>query len=143
MPQVLCQQHSIAQVEAIIFDKDGTLADSRGFLTRLAKLRAEGIAEAVVPVLGDRKLEAQLLEIFGLTPAGLNPDGLMAAETRQANQQATVDCLVKAGYPAELSPGLVAQVFTQVDTQLAHKAEYTPPLCGYRSTATTAGAKPD
>lgn len=130
MPQVYCGRQAVAPVEAIIFDKDGTLADSRQFLAQLAQRRAQACAAAVRPFLGSpgQGLEDELLAIFGLTPAGLNPDGLMAAETRQANQQASVDCLVRAGYGADLSPLLVAEVFAEVDAQFAHKAKYTPPF---------------
>lgn len=40
MITIRCNQHLFRNIEAIIFDKDGTLADSEKFLRELAHKRA-------------------------------------------------------------------------------------------------------
>jgi phosphoglycolate phosphatase len=127
MVQVRCGQHWIADVEAIVFDKDGTLADSRGLLQRTAIARAEACAAAVGA--GDELIQA-LLDCFGVSATAIDPDGLMAAGTREANRQGAVAVLAQAGYPAEKVTDLVAQCFAAVNAARNGKAAYTPPFAG-------------
>ncbi|WP_169611787.1 HAD-IA family hydrolase [Nodosilinea sp. P-1105] len=132
MTQVRCQQQLIAPVAAIIFDKDGTLADSREFLRQLAIARAETITQSVVGnlPLGPSALIEMLLARVGVTADGLAPDGLMAVGTRQANVDAAIAVLTQAGYPVDQAFELVNQAFFQVDQQSQGKAAYTPPYEG-------------
>ncbi len=127
MAQIRCGQHLIADIEAIVFDKDGTLADSRGLLQRTAIGRAEAIATAVGA--GDELIQA-LLDCFGVSAHSIDPDGLMAAGTREANRQGAIAVLVQAGYPAEQVTGLVADCFAAVNAARNGKAAHTPPFEG-------------
>ncbi|WOD41960.1 HAD-IA family hydrolase [Nodosilinea sp. E11] len=127
MVQIRCGQHLVADVEAIVFDKDGTLADSRGLLQRTALARAEACAAAVGA--GDGLIQA-LLDCFGVSAQGIDPDGLMAAGTREANRQGAVAVLTQAGYPADRAKPLVAECFAAVNAQRNSKAADTPPFAG-------------
>jgi phosphoglycolate phosphatase len=127
MVWVRCGQQWIADVEAIVFDKDGTLADSRGLLQRTAIARAEAIATAVG---AEDDLIKALLAYFGVSAHSIDPDGLMAAGTREANRQGAVAVLIQAGYPAEKATGLVAECFAAVNAARNGKAAYTPPFEG-------------
>lgn len=127
MVWVRCGQQWIADVEAIVFDKDGTLADSRGLLQRTAIARAEACAAAVGA--GDAVVQA-LLDCFGVSAHSIDPDGLMAAGTREANRQGAVAVLVQAGHPPEKVRDLVAECFATVNTARNGKAAYTPPFKG-------------
>jgi phosphoglycolate phosphatase len=127
MVQICCGQRVIANLEAIVFDKDGTLADSLKLLHRTAVARATACVTATG--LGDEVMQA-LLACFGVTGDRIDPDGLMAAATREANQQAAVAVLVEAGYAPEKAGGLVADCFAQVNAQRKGKAPYTPPFAG-------------
>ena len=127
MVQIRCGPHLIADIEAIVFDKDGTLADSRGLLQRTAIARAEAISTAVG---GGDDLTPALLDCFGVSAQGIDPDGLMAAGTREANRQGAVAVLVQAGYAAEKVTDVVAECFAAVNTARNGKAAYTPPFEG-------------
>ncbi len=127
MVQIRCGQHLIADIEAIVFDKDGTLADSRGLLQRTAIARAEAISTAVGA--GDDLMQA-LLACFGVSAHSIDPDGLMAAGTREANRQGAVAVLLQAGYAAEKVTDLVAECFAAVNAARNGKAVCTPPFAG-------------
>lgn len=132
MAQVRCQQQLIAPIAAIIFDKDGTLADSRECLRQLAIARAEMITQSVVgslPLWPSALIEMLLVRV-GVKAGGLDPDGLMAVGTRQANVDAATAVLTQAGYPMNQAFELVVQAFVQVDQQRQGKAVSTPPYGG-------------
>ncbi|PSR16436.1 hypothetical protein C8255_17820 [filamentous cyanobacterium CCP3] len=122
-----CGQRLTTDVDAIVFDKDGTLANSHPLLHRTALARAEACATAVGE--GDDMVQA-LLSCFGVTPQGLDPDGLMAAGTREANRQGAIAVLVQAGYPREKMTTMVAECFAAVNTARNGKVLYTPPFEG-------------
>lgn len=127
MVWVRCGQRWIADVDAIVFDKDGTLADSRGLLQAMALTRAEACAAAAGS--GDSVVQAMLI-CFGVSADKIDPDGLMAAGTREANEQGAAAVLVKAGYPQATAPQLVAKCFAAVDAERSGKAAHTPPFEG-------------
>ncbi|PSN15355.1 hypothetical protein C7293_07640 [filamentous cyanobacterium CCT1] len=127
MVQIRCGPHLIADIEAIVFDKDGTLADSRGLLQRTAIARAEAISTAVG---GGDKLTLALLDCFGVSAHGIDPDGLMAAGTREANRQGAIAVLVQLGYAAEKVTDVVTECFAAVNAARNGKAAYTPPFEG-------------
>lgn len=127
MVQICCGQQMIANLEAIVFDKDGTLADSLKLLHLTAVARATACVTAAG--LGDEVMQA-LLRCFGVTGDRIDPDGLMAAGTREANQQAAVTVLVEAGYAPAKAGGLVADCFAEVNARRNGKAAYTPPFAG-------------
>ncbi|MBD2111361.1 MULTISPECIES: HAD family hydrolase [Cyanophyceae] len=127
MVWVRCGQQSIADVEAIVFDKDGTLADSLKLLHHTALARAETCARAAG--FGDALIPA-LLDCFGVSASGIDPDGLMAAGTREANKQGAVAVLAQAGYPPQKATELVAECFAAVNAKRKGKAAYTPPFEG-------------
>lgn len=127
MVGVQCGQQQIANVEAIVFDKDGTLANSHHLLQRTALARATACAAAAGA--GDDLIKA-LLDCFGVSAHGIDPDGLMAAGTREANKQGAVTVLAKTGYPLEQAKVLVADCFEAVNAARNGKAAYTPPFEG-------------
>jgi phosphoglycolate phosphatase len=124
-----CHHHWLTSVDGIVFDKDGTLADSAPFLTDLAIARANACAGAMPSQRVD-SLASVLMERFGVTPTGLNPDGLMAVGTRHENEQVAIACLIELGYEEEIVRSLVPEVFTLVDQQIVCKAAHTPPFAG-------------
>ncbi len=130
---VYCGDQSLLGIEAIIFDKDGTLSDSAPFLRRLAQARCQRCAEAVTECLQTfpSDLVARLMATLGVWDNGLDPDGLMAAGTRQSNIEALVEVLLDLGIsPASDLHVLVAEQFLLADTDLKPKTLYTPPFPG-------------
>ena len=88
MAQINCLDRQFPNIQAIVFDKDGTLEDSGAYLRNLAQKRADSIDE-IVPGSGE-----QLLKAFGVHHRVLDPAGLQAVGSRAENQ------IVAAGYIA-------------------------------------------
>lgn len=89
MTKIICKEKTFENISAIIFDKDGTLADSEQFLRELALKRAR-LIDAQIPGVYE-----PLLMAFGVENDYLNPTGLMAVGSNRENQ------IVAAGYIAE------------------------------------------
>jgi phosphoglycolate phosphatase len=124
MVTISCNNVKFTQIEAIIFDKDGTLADSHHFLRELALKRARMI-DAQIPGVGE-----PLLMAFGLEDGTLNPTGLMAVGSRLENE------LVAAGYIAETgrswleSLAIARKAFQEADQLLPDRAKTSPLFAG-------------
>jgi phosphoglycolate phosphatase len=110
MTTINCLDRQFPDIQAIIFDKDGTLEDSGAYLRNLAQKRAEAI-DLVIPGLGE-----PLLAAFGVHQHILDPAGLQAVGSRADNQ------LVAAGYIAATGKNwmtaldLARQAFITADT---------------------------
>ncbi|HEY9844839.1 MAG TPA: hypothetical protein V6D03_01440, partial [Candidatus Caenarcaniphilales bacterium] len=67
-----CGPKVFQNIQAVLFDKDGTLADAESFLKSLGHKRSR-LVDAQVP-----GVQEPLLMAFGLEGAQLNPAGLLA-----------------------------------------------------------------
>lgn len=133
MIQVYCGSQSLLGIEAILFDKDGTLADSAPFLKRLAQARSQRCVDAVGHHLASppSQLVERLLAVLGVDENRLDPDGLMATGSRQSNVEAVAEELLKASVVSEAEIyALVAEQFALADRDLGPKVPYTPPFPG-------------
>ncbi|MBA2749676.1 MAG: HAD family hydrolase, partial [Tatlockia sp.] len=72
MATIQCKNRTFTNIEAIIFDKDGTLEDSQTYLRSLGQKRSR-IIDAQVPGIGE-----PLLMAFGINSNKLDPTGLLA-----------------------------------------------------------------
>jgi phosphoglycolate phosphatase len=117
----------IEQMAAVIWDKDGTLADSHPYLQQLAVQRAT-LLEAVVPGTGDR-----LLAALGCLDGQYDPVGLMAVGTRYDNEIAAASLVAATGRSWVESVAIAQQIFTESDRTLPPKAPLTPPYPGIRA----------
>lgn len=124
MVLVHCGDRAFTGIEAIVFDKDGTLADSQDFLRTLAQRRAR-LLDAQVP-----GVQEPLLMAFGVEGSSLDPQGLMAVGTRYENEVAAAAYVAETGKAWAAALALVSQVFTDADTYAGSKAELTPPYPG-------------
>ena len=127
MVTVYCGSQSFRGVDAIIFDKDGTLADSRAFLYDLAQRRSQAIQAAVG---ADATL---LLKVFGASNADLDSEGLMAVGTLQENLLAAASVLAQQGYGWLKAKTLAEEAFDRVTVSPHQKAQLTPPYDGTRT----------
>jgi len=117
---IRCGLVTFSEVQAVVFDKDGTLADSANFLRVLAQRRSR-LIDARVP-----GVESPLQLAFGLEGDWLNPAGLMAVGTRRENEIAAAAYIAETGRGWLESLALVQSAFQEADQSLPRKADHTP-----------------
>ncbi|MGK7901892.1 MAG: HAD family hydrolase [Hormoscilla sp.] len=115
---------TFAQIEAVIFDKDGTLANSEAFLRSLA-LRRSRLIDAQIPGVGE-----PLLMALGLEENQLNPGGLMAVGSRRESEIAAAAYVAETGRDWIASLEIVASAFDEADGYMQRKALETPIFAG-------------
>lgn len=91
MREIRCGNKVFPNIEAILFDKDGTLEDSRNFLRELAQKRSR-LIDAKIPGIGE-----PLLMAFGVDENRLDPEGLTAVGSRRDNQIAAAAYIAETG----------------------------------------------
>ena len=129
MPIVQIQNHLYPNIRALIFDKDGTLAQSHDYLYQMANLRWVALAQALGPI-ATPDLHDRLFQAWGVRSDQVHPAGLMAVGSRRDNE------LVTAGYLTPLGLGwieswkLVNRVFSEIKFLNDRKAKLTPPIPG-------------
>lgn len=107
-------------IEAVIFDKDGTLQDSSDFLRTLATKRSR-LIDAQIPGTGD-----PLLMAFGVNGNTLDPTGLMAVGSRRENEIAAAAYIAETGRGWLESLEIASRAFIDADQYL--KSEPPSPL---------------
>jgi len=117
-----CGSVTFENIQAVIFDKDGTLADTQGFLLRLGWQRAR-LIEAQVP-----GVQSQLLQAFGCDRDRVLPAGLLAVGTRQDNEIAAAAYVAATGQGWLDAVQLVQAAFRAADQLSDRKAPQTPPI---------------
>ncbi len=120
MATLQCGKVQFPDIQAVLFDKDGTLADSQFYLRQLSYARSR-LIEAQHPGIQDN-----LLLAFGVSGNSVNPAGLMAVGTRQENVIAAAAYVTAWGKGWLDSLNLVQAAFTRADAQMPAKASATP-----------------
>lgn len=120
MATILCGTVAFPQIQAVLFDKDGTLADSHTYLRHLAQKRAR-LIDAQIP-----GVQAPLLMAFGLDRDQLNPAGLMAVGTRRENEIAAAAYVAETGRDWLAALEMARSAFAEADQVLPRKADSTP-----------------
>jgi phosphoglycolate phosphatase len=88
---ISCQNLIFPDIQAIIFDKDGTLENSRDYWYRVGMIRIE-VIERQFP-----GIKRYLLEILGIKDGKIEPTGLMAVGSRQENEIAMAAGIAATG----------------------------------------------
>lgn len=122
MVTIRCQDRSFENIQAIIFDKDGTLADSEAYLKSLGQKRAR-LVDAKIP-----GVQEPLLLAFGLETSGINPMGLLAVGSRRENEIAAAAYVAETGRDWAEALQIAAAAFEEADSYLKPKAVHTPLL---------------
>ena len=109
---------ALGDVDAVLFDKDGTLSVSEPQLLTLAKTRVflcvEQAASALEPAA--RSELSHLLErAYGLSPESICPAGITAVASRDHNLIATATALVQVGMGWPEALALSERVFADAD----------------------------
>ena len=135
MATIRCRDVIFQNIQAVLFDKDGTLSDSQAFLRNLG-LKRSRLLDAQIP-----GVQAPLLMAFGLDGEQINTAGLLAVGTRQENE------IAAAAYVAETGRGwlealeIVRLAFSEADGYLQPKAAHTPPIKGIQELLTLLSSK--
>ena len=138
MVTIHCQGVTFQNIQAVLFDKDGTLANSETFLRSLAQKRSR-LIDAQFP-----GVQEPLLMAFGVDGDRLNPAGLMAIGTRQENEIAAAAYVTETGRDWIESLETVRSAFVEADQYMKRKADHTPLFSGVLpllQTMTTAGLR--
>jgi phosphoglycolate phosphatase len=124
MATIRCKGVTFPDIQAVLFDKDGTLANSEAFLRSLAQKRSRMI-DAQFP-----GVQEPLLMAFGVDGDRLNPAGLMAVGTRQENEVAAAAYVAETGRDWVEALETVRSTFTDADQYMERKADHTPLIAG-------------
>jgi phosphoglycolate phosphatase len=123
MAELLLRGEGLGDVQAVLFDKDGTLSISEPQLLTLAKARVFLCLERVEPDLRP-ELHRLLLRVYGLrslpgrasdVAAAICPAGITAVASRDHNLIATATALVQVGLGWPEAFALSEQVFVEAD----------------------------
>ena len=113
-------------MRAVLFDKDGTLADIGGLLLRLGDRRAEAVNHRV-PGTGN-----PLRQAFGFygagDKAGVDLRGALAVASRFENEVSAATYIAAQGYGWSEALAIAQEAFREVDKTLGTKAPLTPPF---------------
>lgn len=135
MATIRCGGIDFENIQAVLFDKDGTLANVEHYLSLLGQLRADFVATRITedrrsPAV-DGVLSSQLLTIFGQGDGWIDPSGLMAVGSRECNEVAAAACMAAAeGLGWGVALAQVKAAFSKADAALPLKVAQTPLLEG-------------
>jgi phosphoglycolate phosphatase len=102
-------------IEAVLFDKDGTLSISQPLLETLARERILAARGRIPGPCDPMRLEALLSAAYGCHRGGLDPAGLLAVGSRHDNLVATATVLCQVGLSWAEALTLSQEVFDATD----------------------------
>jgi phosphoglycolate phosphatase len=114
MLNILCRSLEFREIQAVIFDKDGTLENSTNFLYQLAQKRAR-LIDAQIPGVGE-----PLLMAYGILGSSLDPAGLMAVGSRPESLIASAAYVAETGRDWITAKNLVEQAFAEADKTITN-----------------------
>jgi phosphoglycolate phosphatase len=120
MVKIQCGDQIFHNIQAVIFDKDGTLAHSEAFLKNLGQKRSR-LIDAQIP-----GVQEPLLMAFGLEGDRLNPSGLLAVGGRRDNEIAAAAYVAETGRDWVEALEIAQTAFQDADRYLQRKADFTP-----------------
>ncbi|MBD2693878.1 HAD family hydrolase [Anabaena catenula] len=91
MPTIKCREIKFSDIQAILFDKNGTLEDSEAYLRSLGQ-RGARMIDAQIPGIGE-----PLLMAFGINSDKLDPAGLIAVASRRETEVAAAAYIAETG----------------------------------------------
>lgn len=124
MIKIRCRDITFQNIQAIIFDKDGTLEDSQIFLRELAQKRSR-LIDAQIPGIGE-----PLLMAFGINSNILDPTGLMAVGSSRECEIAAAAYIAETGRGWLESLTIARSAFAEADRYLQKSADTSPLFAG-------------
>lgn len=123
MLTIRCGNREFSGIQGIIFDKDGTLEDSRAFWYDRAIARVQAL-ESHIP-----GLEPLLTKTFGIEANSLNPTGLMAVGNRRENHIAAAGCIASTGQDWLTAMAIAKAAFQAADEKVPARLNPLYPQC--------------
>ena len=123
LPIIRCGNREFRDIQGIVFDKDGTLEDSRAFWYDRAIARIQAI-ESQIP-----GLESLLTKTFGIGANSLNPAGLMAVGSRRDNHIAAAGCIASTGRDWLTAIAIAKASFQAADEKVPPRLNPLYPQC--------------
>ncbi len=124
MVTIRCRNVTFPNIQAVIFDKDGTLEDSQVFLRELGQKRSR-LIDAQIPGIGE-----PLLMAFGIDGEKLDPTGLMAVGSRRESEIAAAAYIAETGRGWLESLAIARRAFEEADRYLKDAANTSPLFAG-------------
>lgn len=124
MVTIRCRDVTFPNIEAIVFDKDGTLEDSQVFLRELGQKRSR-LIDAQIPGIGE-----PLLMAFGINGEKLDPTGLLAVGSSRENEIAAAAYIAETGRGWLESLAIARNAFEEADRYLKDAANTSPLFAG-------------
>lgn len=109
MVTIQCREVKFSNIQAIVFDKDGTLEDSQTYLRNLGQKRSR-LIDAQIPGIGE-----PLSMAFGINGDTLDPTGLLAVGSRSETEIAAAAYIAETGKGWLESLALARQAFEEAD----------------------------
>lgn len=109
MVDIACKNLQFSNIQAIIFDKDGTLEDSEAYIRSLGQKRSR-LIDAQVPGVGE-----PLLMAFGVNGDTLDPTGLLAVASRYESEIAAAAYIAETGKGWLESRQIARHAFNEAD----------------------------
>ncbi len=120
---IACQDIIFKDIVAIIFDKDGTLENSREFWREVGTERAR-LIDAQIPGVGE-----PLMMAFGILNNTLDPQGLMAVGSRRENEIAAAAYIAETGKSWHEARRIAESAFTEIsESKYLIKTTQSAPL---------------
>ncbi len=124
MATIRVRNVTFPNIQAVIFDKDGTLEDSQVFLRELGQKRSR-LIDAQIPGIGE-----PLLMAFGIEGDTLDPTGLIAVGSRRENEIAAAAYIAETGRGWIESLAIARSAFEEADRYLRDAASTSPLFTG-------------
>lgn len=112
MLTIACKDKIFTNIEAIIFDKDGTLEDSHDFWREIGIKRSR-LIDAQIPGIGE-----PLLMAFGISDNTLDPAGLLAVGNRYENEITAAAYIAETGRSWFEAKEIAHHAFIEADKYL-------------------------
>lgn len=109
MATIKCRNVRFPNIQAILFDKNGTLEDSQAYLRSIAQ-RGARIIDAQIPGIGE-----PLLMAFGVNGDTLDPAGLIAVASRRETEVAAAAYIAETGRGWFESLAIARQALTDAE----------------------------
>ncbi|MGF1541058.1 MAG: HAD family hydrolase [Pleurocapsa sp.] len=120
MVAIACKDLVFNHIEAVIFDKDGTLENSQAFWCEVGITRA-ALIDARLPGIGK-----PLLLAFGIVERTLDPAGLMAVGSREENEIAAAAYIAQRGYSWFEAKQIAGDAFNEAAKCLTKTTQTSP-----------------